>query len=132
MIPICRSCWESPEACKCPASVRRAQGNVEMAPASWLAGLGKITAIDDEVLIDAEKTIRATSDATRMRLLRLALDNDWWAARVEGAVSRATSLGAQEYGNASYHKTDEQLDREGCDEIEDFVFYCGVIEERRP
>lgn len=110
MVLGCRHCSEHYSRCNCPASIQRAEPLV--------------------ALRDAEATIRATSDATRMRLLRKVLDNDWWDARVEGGVERATSLGAQQYGDASYHKTDAELESEGDDEIEDWIFYAGVIEER--
>jgi hypothetical protein len=106
----CRHCTRPSSACDCPASVQRAEPIV--------------------ALRDAEATIRATAAETRMRLARQIFDNDRWSHLVDLAVERATSIGAQQYGDASYNKTDAELEAEGDDEIADWLFYAGVIEER--
>lgn len=106
----CRGCTRPFASCNCPASVQRAEPLVP--------------------LRDAEATIRSSSAESRMRLLRKILDNDWWQRNEDLAVERATSIGAQEYGDASYHKTTAELDQEGDEEIADWRFYDGVIVER--
>jgi len=106
----CRHCRKPSPACDCPKGVSSREPIV--------------------ALRDAEATIRAASVDSRMRLLRKVLDNDWWQRNEDLAVERATSIGAQEYGDASYHKTDAELENEGDDEIADWRFYDGVIVER--
>lgn len=110
MILGCRGCTKPYDHCDCPTGVRTHEPLVP--------------------LRDAEATIRSSSAESRMRLLRKILDNDWWQRNEDLAVVRATSIGAQEYGDASYHKTTAELDQEGDEEIADWRFYDGVIVER--
>jgi hypothetical protein len=110
MVLGCRHCSEHYSRCDCPASVQRAEPIV--------------------ALHNSTTTIRSTHNATRMRLLRLICDNASWDRLVELAEHRAGSIGAQQYGDASYRKTSAELEAEGDDEIADWIFYAGVIEER--
>lgn len=48
-------------------------------------------------------------------------------ALVELAIERSTSIGAAEYGDASFHKTRETLTRERFEEYADAIFY-GCVE----
>lgn len=108
----CRHCRRSSFECNCPKGVSTREPIV--------------------ALRDAEATIRSTSDRTRMRLLRLVLDNERWDRIVELGVMRATSEGARIYGDTSYHKSDIDLEYEGDCELADWTFYEGVIVERQP
>ncbi len=107
----CRHCWKSYELCDCPASVARAEPIV--------------------ALCDPEATIRSTAQATRWRLMRQICDTDRWNEIVDLAVKRATSIGAKQYGDKSYSKPAAALEREADEELADWLFYTGVLEERR-
>jgi hypothetical protein len=94
----CRECFQI--ACQCPSSIR-----------------------PTDELIDPEPGIREHAEEIRMRILRRVCDNERWAALVELAVERATSIGARDYGNASYYKSTRELEAEGDCEIADLIFY---------
>lgn len=98
-------------ACGCPASVRRA-------PA--------------EEFIDPTDAIRQHACKIRMDLLRRLLDREEWARLVELSIERSgpDSIGAKEYGNASYDKTDAELWDEGAAEIADLIFYSHIPHTR--
>ena len=108
MIRFCRECMQVAQACNCPASIRTQPAD----------------------LIDPIPGIERTADEVRMRILRRILDNDAWHYLVQLAQDRASSEGAQVYGNASYHKTDAELEYEGDCEIADLIFYMHVPVER--
>src|SRR4051812_7346021 len=56
-------------------------------------------------LRDARATVLAGADDARFLLLSLIQSDVAWAAIVQHAVDRATSVGAAEYGDASYSKS---------------------------
>lgn len=95
----CRECFQA--VCNCPKSI---------APPS-------------EPLIDPEPGIRQHASEIRMRILRRVLDNAKWDELVDLAVERATSIGAADYGNASYYKSTRELTAEGDCELADLIFY---------
>lgn len=101
----CSECFQV--VCQCPKSIR-----------------------PTEELIDPGPGIRAHASEIRMRILRRVLDNAKWAALVDLAVERATSIGAKDYGNASYYKSDAELEYEGDCEIADLLFYEHIPLER--
>lgn len=105
----CRHCRKPSSACDCPASVQRATPIVATR--------------------DAGATIANHSAEVRMRILRAVCDNERWARLVQLGRERATSIGAQEYGDASYFKPLDTLEWEGECEIADLIFYWSVIEE---
>jgi hypothetical protein len=107
---VCRHCRRPSRACACPKGVSTRE---PLVPAR-----------------DPEAGIRKHADEIRMQILRNVLDNERWAKAVDFAVERSTSIGAQEYGDASYYKTDEVLEWEGDCELADWIFYLHIPLER--
>lgn len=161
MIPYCRECRSVSSDCACPASVRFGERNhpllddraklerIKESVRDTIATLEpckecgarstftthNLTAEGQPQIVrphDPTTTIRSTSDKVRMRILRVLCDNAEWSAFVALADERATSIGAAEYGDESYHKTDDDLEYEGACEIADLIFYFAVLEERQP
>lgn len=95
----CRECFQA--VCNCPASIQT------------------------EAFIDPTDAIRRHASEIRMRILRRILDNDEWQRLVDLTIERSgpDSIGAKEYGNASYRKDDTELHFEGACEIADLIFY---------
>lgn len=103
----CRECFQI--ACCCPNSLRT-----------------------DDALIDPTDAIRARAGEIRMTILRRLLDRDEWERLVDLAIERSgpNSIGAKEYGNRSYTKTNAELQHEGACEIADLIFYTHIPLER--
>jgi hypothetical protein len=88
-----------------------------------------MTIIGEYIDRDPETTIRAHANTARRKLMELAADRDRWAALVELAVERATSIGAREYGTSTWEKPVDAVVAEGDCEISDWIFYIGVVED---
>lgn len=73
---------------------------------------------------DAEAVIRKHADAAIYTMLCDLLAHA--TELVELAVERATSIGAAEYGDASFHKTPLELRRDRFEEHADAIFYASV------
>jgi hypothetical protein len=131
MILGCKSCSRHHSLCDCPASVRQVRKRIDAILSDPPpAPTGHPVDVDGWAIRDAAATIDTYAEQTRMRILRAICDPDRWPELVALARTRATSIGAQQYGNASYHKPIAELDYEGACEIADLIFYWSVIEEQ--
>ena len=78
---------------------------------------------------DVERVVREYGrDAVRQLIVELSVAAD---ALVDLAVERATTLGAAEYGDASFHKNSHELKRETSEELADAIFYTSVNLHKR-
>jgi len=73
---------------------------------------------------NAERVIR--EHAETIRDLILADITNAHSVLVELAVERANTIGAAEYGDASFHKTLQELTLDRYEEYADAYFYAGV------